>query len=382
MQAQIWRTAAAITTLLFFAWSADSKADFTLKGRARTFPHTPGVSEWSYTSIRGPSAFDRIGLHRTSKSELAEHPAWVVLYLPGTNMNGEVPFDDPNHALTLYLAENGVDTWALDYRTHFVPPKTSAAALAQLKAWNNELFESDIDQAAEFILAETHRDRIFIAGFSRGASFAYLYAAAHPNRVQGLIVLDGFVLESSVPASLTTRAPDSNPYADDIGGAHLTFDKRHALLELVISDPNAPAPIPKYKTARENLEHVVYDSAAFGGKGGLANPQGGYSDAVILAKELLTYDRWWPSVQDQQHSMTPQLQQSLAHSGIPVIAFASTNIAPQWSERVKSSTALTGNADVTMTTLPNEGHLDLLVGKHDVEDVFKPIVQWIKRHPK
>jgi pimeloyl-ACP methyl ester carboxylesterase len=306
----------------------------------------------------------------------------VVLYLPGTNMNGEVPFDDPNHALTLYLAANGVDAWALDYRTHFVPPDTPAAGLAPLKAWNNELFESDIDEAAKFILAETHRDRIFIAGFSRGASFAYLYAAAQPKRVQGLIVLDGFVLEPGLPAVVTTKAPDSNPYADDIGGAHLTFDKRRALMELVIRDPDAPAPIPKYKSARENLEHVVYDAAAFGGKGGLANPQGGYSDAVVLAKELVTYDRWWPSVQDREHSMTPELKQSLTYSGIAVIAFASTNIAPQWSEMVKSSTALTGSTDVTMITLLNEGHLDLLVGRHAVEDVFKPVVQWIKRHPK
>jgi pimeloyl-ACP methyl ester carboxylesterase len=213
-------------------------------------------------------------------------------------------------------------------------------------------------------------------------SFAYLYAAAHPSHVQGLIVLDGFVLDSGFAPSMTARPPASSPYADDLAGAHLTFDKRRALMELVIKDPDAPAPIPNYKTARENLEHVVADSAAFGGKGGLANPQDGYSDAVVLAKELITFDRWWPSVQDHEASLTPDLKRSLKSSGIPVIAFTSTNIAPRWPEMVAASTKLTGNGDVTVITLPHEGHLDVLLGTRDVADVFKPIVQWIRRHPK
>ena len=52
-------------------------------------------------------------------------------------------------------------------------------------------------------------------------------------------------------------------YADDIGGEHLTYDKRHTLMQMVIDNPDQPAPIPKYKTARENLEHVVYARADF-----------------------------------------------------------------------------------------------------------------------
>jgi hypothetical protein len=65
-----------------------------------------------------------------------------------------------------------------------------------------------------------------------------------------------------------------------------------------------------------------------------------------------------------------------------VIAFTSTNIAPRWPEMVAASTKLTGNGDVTVITLPHEGHLDILLGTRDVADVFKPIVQWIRRHPK
>ena len=43
----------------------------------------------------------------------------------------------------------------------------------------------------------------------------------------------------------------------------------------------------------------------FGGHGGLANPAGGHSDAVVLARMLIGYDRYWPTVQDYENPFTP-----------------------------------------------------------------------------
>ncbi len=80
----------------------------------------------------------------------------VMLYLPGTNMNGVVAVDDPRYSLPLFMATHGVDFWALDYRTHFIPPATPASDLTELKGWTNDLFESDILAAAEFDAAR-HR---------------------------------------------------------------------------------------------------------------------------------------------------------------------------------------------------------------------------------
>ena len=40
---------------------------------------------------------------------------------------------------------------------------------------------------------QTHSEKLFVAGFSRGASFAYLFAAMHPQHVAGLAILDGFI---------------------------------------------------------------------------------------------------------------------------------------------------------------------------------------------
>jgi pimeloyl-ACP methyl ester carboxylesterase len=353
---------------------------FTAVGAAHEIKGAPGIYEWSYQATVGKSPFDKIGLHRTTKGpNPPAHPDAVVLYLPGTNMNGEVALEDPRYSFQLYLASHGVDVWAMDYRTHFVPPETAQKDMSELAGWTNDLFEGDIDAAAKFVLAQTARDKIFVAGFSRGVEFSYLYAAMHPERVQGIIALDGFI--PLQPMRKVQVSPDH--YADDIGGVHLTYDKRKILMQMVIDNPNQAAPIPKYKTARENLEHVVYGAGGFfGTNGGLANPQGGFSDAVVLAHLLISYDRYWPTVQDGENPFTPALLATLKTSKIPVIAFASTNFGGQWPTVVEAAAKSTGASDPAYKKFDGWGHLDVLAGTKSEAEVFAPTVAWITQHQK
>ncbi|MEO8500667.1 MAG: hypothetical protein ABI565_07115, partial [Vicinamibacteria bacterium] len=67
-------------------------------------------STWSSARPpRGP--FDRIEVHRyRTRAE----PVATLLYLPGTNMNGEVAVADEDHNLWIFLARHGVDVFALD----------------------------------------------------------------------------------------------------------------------------------------------------------------------------------------------------------------------------------------------------------------------------
>ncbi len=350
-------------------------AELTPAGKPRFFKDAPGVEENYFEESRGDTAFDKIGLHHVCEaSKPGENPAVVIVYLPGTNMNGEVAPPDVKHSFALYLASHGADFWAMDYRTHFVPPSTPESDLAPLRRWTNDLFESDIDEVVNFVRHATHRDRVFLAGFSRGVEFEYLYTALHPQNVEGLIVLDGFI-----PSRAQGAAPPEVS-ADDLGGRNLTFDKRKVLLDMVIANPDGPAPIPRYKSARENLEHVVYDSAGFGGRGGLANPQGGFSDPLVLAQLMVTYDRWWPAIQNYENPFTPERLAALKDSLVPVIAFASTNIAPDWPAKVRESAQSTGSGDVTFSKLEGRGHLDVLCGTRVDEVVFAPIDQWTNRH--
>jgi pimeloyl-ACP methyl ester carboxylesterase len=372
------RIAHDVLALLLLLATSASAADFQAVGAARELKGAPGIYEWTYQATVGKSPFDQIGLHRVAKGPtLPAHPEAVVLYLPGTNMNGEVALDDPRYSFQVYLAAHGIDVWSMDYRTHFVPPQTPQSDLAELAGWTNDLFESDIEAAAKFVNEKSGHSRIFVAGFSRGVEFAYLFAAKHyPERVAGIIALDGFI-----PSHPMRAEPlPAGQYADDIGGKHLTYDKRHTLMQMVIDNPDQPAPIPKYKTARENLGHVMYD--AIPGHGAFANMPGGYSDAVVLAKLLIAYDRYWPSVQDGENPFTPDLLASLKASKIPVIAFASTNFGANWPTQVEAASKSAGAPDPSFKKFDNWGHLDVLAGSKSESEVYAPTAAWIKQHEK
>jgi len=347
-------------------------------GPSRALKGAGGVYESRFDAVVGKSPFDRIALHRiVTGPKPPEHPEPVLLYLPGTNMNGEVAIDDAHHWLPIYLAAHGVDVWVLDYRTHFVPPTASDSELSELKDWTNERFESDIAAAADYALSTTHQGTLFVAGFSRGVDFAYLFAAMHPGQVRGIVVLDGFFSPTR-----PMRAGAAERVVDDVGGPHLTYDKRRFLMQAVIDNPDGPAPIPKYKTARENLEHVLYDARQFGGQGGESNALNGVSDVTVLARLLIAYDRYWPAVQDYENPFTPALVAALKASKIPVIAFSSTNIRPEWPSSVEQSAHSTGSDDVTFKKFPGWGHVDVLCSNQSEREVYAPLAEWLKRHQK
>ncbi|MGH7949025.1 MAG: alpha/beta hydrolase [Candidatus Binataceae bacterium] len=368
--------AAAVIALAFSSVPTASAPEggFAPRGASRELKGASGIYEWTFDSTRGPSPFDRIALHRIARGPTPpKHPEIVVLYLPGTNMNGEVGVEDPRFSLPVYLATRGIDVWTLNYRTHFIPPDTPIEKLGELRNWTNDLFVGDINAAAKFVTAITDRRKLFVAGFSRGAAFAYMFAADNPDATAGLIILDGFISERPMPGY------DSSKIADDLGGRQLTFAKRKKLLEMVIANPDGPAPIPQFKTARENLIHVIERPGALGGAKGLANPSGGFSDPVVLAKLLITYDRWWPAVQNSEKSSKYRAG-AVGEAKIPVIAFASTNIYRDWSLLVAASAVDTGSRDVTRVVLQDWGHLDVIAGAKSEKQVFAPLVDWLRRH--
>ncbi|MGH7864156.1 MAG: alpha/beta hydrolase, partial [Candidatus Binataceae bacterium] len=348
---------------------------FAPRGAARELNGAPGIYEWTFAATRGASPLDRIALHRLARGPTSPaNPTIVLLYLPGTNMNGEVGVEDPRYSLPVYLATKGIDVWALDYRTHFIPPATPIDKLGELRGWTNDLFVADIAAAARFVAATAGRRKLFVAGFSRGAAFAYMFAADNPEAIAGLIILDGYISEPPMPGY------DSSKVADDLGGRQLTFEKRNRLLEMVIANPDGPAPIPQFKTARENLIHVIERPGALGGPKGLANPSGGFSDPVVLAKLLITYDRWWPAVHNGAGALTAKRRAALKASTIPVIAFASTNIFPGWNKQVTESANSTGGAPAQVVVLEGWGHLDVIAGAKSEKQVFAPLLDWLRQH--
>jgi pimeloyl-ACP methyl ester carboxylesterase len=323
------------------------------------------LCEDAWTCARPPGGrFDRIGLHRLALCEGATGP--VVLYLPGMHMSGELPVVDPRQDVRLYLAAAGVRTWSLDYRTHAVPSDASAADLEVMRKWDSDLFVGDATWAAGFVRG-ADQGPFHLAAFSQGAAFAYRMAAGPDVPLAGLLVLDGAIGEN--------RNVDDGPPAIDVGGSRLPFAERARLLGDVIADPSRPSPVVGFANAGSALANILYSAPTFGGEGGLSNARDGVSDVKVVATLLRGYDRWWP------RAAVATASKARPSTPLPVLAFASTNMGPAWVERVRSSAQAYGGRGARVEELPGYGHLDVLVGRHAVEDVFQPALDWLLGRP-
>ncbi len=142
------------------AWDL-SRAEQALAG-------TSGVRETRWSLVREPGgAHDRIQVHRYRGTAPSRA---VLLYLPGTNMNGHAAVTSEDHNLWLFLARRGVEVWALDYRTHFVPSNSSPEDHAFMAGWTLETFVEDARAAAALAREQSGFASVFVAGFSRGVT--------------------------------------------------------------------------------------------------------------------------------------------------------------------------------------------------------------------
>src|SRR5260370_21235873 len=73
------------------------QAAFSPAGPSHEFKGAPHVFEWVFQARRGSTPFDRIALHRvTLGPNPPVQPNLVMLYLPATNLHGEVASGDPH----------------------------------------------------------------------------------------------------------------------------------------------------------------------------------------------------------------------------------------------------------------------------------------------
>lgn len=318
---------------------------------------------WTCTQPPG-GRFDRLGLHRLALCQGAAGP--VVLYLPGMHMNGELSAVDPNQDVRLYMAAAGIRTWSLDYRTHAVPPDASAADLEVMRKWNADLFADDAVWAAGFVRG-ADQGPFHLAGFSQGAALAYRVAARGNVPIEGLLIFDGALGED--------RPVDDGPPAIDVGGSRLPFADRARLLADVIADPSRPSPIVGFANAGDALASILYSAPSFGGAGGLSNARDGVSDIRAVAMLLRGYDRWWP------RAALGSASRVHPSGTVRVLAFASTNMGAAWLARVRVSARTFGGPGARILELPDYGHLDVLVGRHATDDVFRPALDWLLGRP-
>ncbi len=338
----------------------------------------PGVithTEWRITDASGQA----IGLHRYRSRNT---PAVArLLYLPGTNMNGTLKPGTADHNLWTYLAVRGIEVFALDYRTRFVPHDTGGD-LSMMRDWTMDLYIADALGAVELIKSQGEALPLFIAGFSRGVSYAY--ALAGQSEFAGLVALDG-----------SFKSLPYQPY--DLGGALRQFDldenyavplsrrgyeRRAQMMQDVIDDPTGPAADPDYGSAAEQLSEVLYRAW---GPGVLANTRQNITDIQLLAAEMLGYDWYFPAIQRiEGRSLRSQLDDPRSslddHFGelsLPILYMGTGGMGPDALIAGVHSASHSGSKDVTIHLLEEYGHLDVLFAQDAPRQVFQVVARWI-----
>ena len=371
-----------LLVLLAFPGSTSAASDqtFVLVGEetaVASLSAAPVTStEWRYTDDDSQS----VGLHRY---RLAGGPSRAVLfYLPGTNMNGTLKTYSEKHNLWLFLAARGITVFTMDYRTRFVPHDFSGD-LSFMREWSMDLFVEDAGKAVAFLRQESGEQPLFIAGFSRGAAYAYALAGQVP--AAGLVVLDGSFKQ--VPykafdlAGALARFDTEGRYASVV--SRRGFEKRSELMNRAIDNPSGRAIDPRFASAGEQLADVLYRAW---GPGVLANTRNNVSDIQVLAREMQAYDWFFPLIQDVEGASIRSSEDDPAtwiddHFGsltIPVIYFGSGGFGADSLVAGIHSAARSGSKDVTVNVLENYGHLDVLFSREAVVDVYAPVLNWIE----
>ena len=372
-------TAKYLLPLVFLSHCCN--AEFIMHSDERVIAQGWLVTETYWRSPVEPlGEYDVVGLHRY---QLNKNDKLVMLYLPGTNMNGELSVMDENHNLWLFLANRGVKVYTLDYRTHAVP-NDQIRPFGFMKNWGIDQFVNDAALALDFINRTEIDLPVYIAGFSRGVSYAY--GLIGQRKAAGLIALDGSFKRYQATefnlANALNRLDKSEEYASVLSRSR-GWANRQALMRKTWQDPNGPALTSRYVTVGEQLTSTLYNAW---GKGGLTNPVDNISSITVLAKMMENYDRFFPAIQNiQGQSLSSQrddpsttLDDHYGQIDIPILYFGTTNLGAESLMNGIYSASKSGSLDVTINVLENHGHLDVLIGNQAKGLVYQVILDWMR----
>lgn len=347
-----------------------------------------GVTEtrWQLERPRG-AARDRIQVHRYRGSGATRA---ALLYLPGTHMNGFLPgrrgdviYAEPteDHNLWLYLAKRGVEVYTLDYRSHFV--SSEPANHDFMREWTLDRYVEDAVEALALARTQSKRERVFVAGFSRGVTLAYgVVDMVPPVEVAGLVVLDGAFKRARGGASSFDRArmlemlDRMHRWAIDVA-APMGWKSRLGLMADVIQDPNRAREDKPDETVGEHLARLLVRSGW--------TSVGAHSDVRVLAALLIGEDRYFPAMVDldgrsvamvADDPMT-KVDDAFGSLKLPVIYFGATGFGPEaLLAGIYSATRL-GSGEVSIHVQEGWGHLDVLVADEAPAQIYEPLLTWL-----
>jgi hypothetical protein len=223
---------------------------------------TAHVAEYSFTVRVGSGPYDRIGIHRVVKEtapNVPVHSSKAVFMAHGDiwGFDGAFlssvasPAVPDAHALPVFLAENGVDVWGIDFRWTLVPAGTTDFTFMQ--DWGIEQDARDLGiglgvARVTRALTGSGLGKLTLLGWSRGGQISYAYLDGETQLPPALRQVKNFI-----PVDIYLKTDDAGlrqAACDRVAAAQggpaesqngVLFQTLGALAEAA---PDQPTPIP------------------------------------------------------------------------------------------------------------------------------------------
>jgi len=386
---------------------------------------TADVAEYTFKLRVGSGPYDQIGIHRVVKETAPNvpiHTAKAVFMVHGDvwGFDGAFlssaasPAVPDEHALPVFLAENGVDVWGIDFRWTLVPAGTTDFAF--MKDWGIEQDASDLGIAlgvARFTRAITGSGfgKLTLLGWSRGGQTSYAYLNGETQLPPGLRQVKNFI-----PVDIYLKTDDAGlrqAACDRVTAAQggpaesqngLLFQTLGFLAEVA---PDQPTPIPPLAGLTNRQAALFAGALTFQ----LFQPVpfyhfvGGSFDANGLPNGLLYTDP--TAFFDFEKGASPfepnkvvvdgdvatcdqtdvPFDDHLAEIKVPVLYVGAGG---GFGEFGVYTTTLLGSTDVTThivdkvpaaaQRIVDYGHADLFLAGDAQTAVWQPILDWVQAH--
>ena len=386
-----------------------------------------GVAEYYFTVQVGSGPYDRIGIHRVVKEiapNVPAHAAKAVFLAHGDIWPFRAAFLTGPEPIPVFLAENGLDVWGIDYRWTMVP--ATVTDLSFMKTWGLEQDARDLGVALGVArvtraLTGSGAGKLFLLGWSRGGQIGYAYLNGESQLPPALRQVRGFI---PVDIYLKTDDPQLQSFACQrqqasaalvaAGSYAATSGELIAPIgQLALADPNGasflngpPFNFPGFDNRQAGL--FVGEETSFFFNGAPPTPDyhftGGTFDAQGFPSGLL-YSPEASLFTLEAGSAPLQPNQQLADAdaatcGTPAVSFDDhlhditlpilyIGAGGGFGEYGLYTLTLLGSTDVTShivhKTAPGQrladfGHADIFLGTDAKTLVWQPILDWVRAH--
>jgi hypothetical protein len=378
-----------------------------------------GIAEYFFTVRVGSGPYDQIGVHRVVQEtapNVPAHASRAVFLAPGDIWNFRAAFLTGAHPIPVFLAQNGIDVWGIDYRWTFVP--ASVTDLSFMKDWGLEQDARDLGVAigaarVTRALTGSGFGKVFLLGWSRGGQIGYAYLNGETRvppalrQVKGFIPVDIYLKtdQADLQAKACQRAQASEAaiaaghYAATSGGLI------EAIGGAAVADPNGPsAVVPGFNNHQAGLFVGEATFALLGGlepvpfyhfTGGTFDAQGIpsgllYSNEADLFHFEIAASPYQPNREladadtDTCGQVDVGFDDHLAEIKVPVLYIgAGGGFGPYGLYTL----SLLGSTDVTNhivslapVRIADFGHADLFLANQAPSLAWQPILDWVRAH--